>query len=174
MEKKENENTGIVVKKDARLSYKPIKDTLLILGAVALMVIILLCSLLTQPNGDNAYVEIRYGTTLLWDIDDSTKNTKIAFPSDGSKVLTYKESDGPTFLGEGNYFEFYDDGENEPMVSVTLYSDKSVEITYQRSPKNICENMGRIYSSYTPLVCLPNNFQVMIVKDASSLPEWDY
>jgi hypothetical protein len=160
-------------KKDPRFQYHPFKDSLILALLVAIIVSIVLASFFLTPRSNNAYVEIRYGTTLLWDKDDTTKNTAIAFPTTGSKVLSYKDSDGPIFLGEGNYFEFYTDGSTEePEVDVTLYSDHSIQITKQKSPRNVCAKIGRIYSEYTPLVCLPNSLEA-VIKAGTGYPEWD-
>ena len=174
----------IAKKEDKRLKYRPVIDTIAIVSSVLIIVAIVLISYFSRPkNNGTYYAKIRYQNTYLWDKDDdSTKETKlIPFPKDGKKVLIYKNSDGPIFLGEGNYFNFYDsnypDGDRtEPQIEVTLYSDCSIEITYQKSPKNVCENMGRIYYTYTPLVCLPNSFQVSIVNSSiqtDTLPDFD-
>ena len=45
---------------------------------------------------------------------------------------------------------------------------KTADIT---CPDHTCSKMGKISFTYTPIVCLPNQIQAMIV--AESLPEWD-
>ncbi len=166
---KKDGNKKVLLKgleKKTRLDYHPVKDSILIVLSFLLAVCIFLGVFYSMPTSDNVHVEIKYGSTLLWDPEDETKNTEIQFPDDGEYTITYTKEDGEIFLGEGNYFEFYGDE-----VSVTLYSDRSIQITKEESPRNVCSNLGRIYNSYTPLVCLPNNIQATIV--ASSFPEYD-
>lgn len=148
------------------LSYKPVKDSILIFLSFLMVVIIVLVTFLVRPSLDNVHVEIRYDTTLLWDPTDPTKNTEIAFPDEGEYTITYRRADGEMFLGEGNFFEFYGDE-----IAITLYSDHSIQITKEESPYHVCSRLGRIYDPYLPLACLPNHFQATIV--ASSFPEWD-
>lgn len=169
---------------EKKLKYNPLKDTItIILSLVIIVIIFLICFFATSKNKTGTYyAKIKYQNTELWDKDDlSTKENKlIPFPKDGTKILIYKRSDGPNFLGDDNYFEFYESNDSnkreEPQIEVTLYSDISIEITYQKSPKNVCENIGRTYNTYTPLICLPNSFQVSIVKSdikSDSLPDFD-
>lgn len=173
-----------MTKDDPRLRYHPLKDTLAIVFCVALILVIVLTVFFSKKSVDGTYfANIRYQNTDLWDKDDeSTKEERLVpFPKEGKKVLVYKKSDGPYFLGEGKTFDFYDVGypdkdRKEPQIEVTLYSDISIEITYQKSPRNVCENMGRVHNVYTPLVCLPNSFQVSIVsknKEQDHLPDFD-
>ncbi len=173
------------MKQKSRLEYRPFVDTAMILLSVLIIVAVVLISFFSRPGNDKGtyYCQIKYQNTYLWDKDDEkTKETKlIPFPETGEKVLVYRRSDGPIYLGEGKYFEFYDsgypdNGRTEPQIEVTLFSDKSIEITYQKSPRNVCENMGRIYNPYTPLVCLPNSFQASIVSSGithDELPDFD-
>ena len=87
-------------------------------------------------------------------------------PLEGKREIVYRREDGEIFLGEGRYFQFY--GEE---VAITLYSDRSIEITREESPRHVCSYLGRVYDPYVPLVCLPNSFQATIV--SSFFPEWD-
>ncbi len=151
---------------DDNLRYRPVKDSILIFLSFLMVVIIVLVTFLVRPSLDNVHVEIRYGTTLLWDPEDETRNTAIPFPESGEYTITYTREDGEIFLGEGQQFDFY--GEE---VAITLYSDRSIQITKEQSPYNVCSRLGRIYDPYMPLACLPNNFQATIV--ASYFPEWD-
>ena len=148
------------------LSYRPVQDTVLVVLSFLLVGIIVLVTLVLRPDLDNVHVEIRYGRILLWDPDDPDKRTDIPFPDEGEYVITYTREDGEMFLGPGEEFQFY--GE---VMQVTLYADKSIQITKQESPRNVCANLGRIYSAYLPLVCMPNNFTATIV--AGYFPEWD-
>ena len=151
---------------DENLHYKPIKDSILIFLSFLLVAIIVVVTFLVRPSLDYVHVEIKYDRTLLWDPEDPSKNTAIAFPESGEYVITYTRSDGPLFLGEGQEFQFY--GEE---IQITLYSDKSIQITKEESPFNVCSKLGRVYDPYLPLACLPNHFQATIV--ASYFPEWD-
>ncbi len=154
------------LEKKTRLDYHPVKDSIIIALSFLIVVCIFIGTYYAMPRSNNVYVEIKYGSTLLWDPEDATCNTQIQFPDEGEYTITYTKEDGEIFLGEGNYFEFYGDE-----VAVTLYSDKSIQITKEESPRNVCSNLGRIYTSYTPLVCLPNSIQATIV--ASSFPDYD-
>lgn len=173
-------------KTDSKLSliYSPVKDTIAILVGVLVIVAVFLSGYLPnrRKEGETYYCQIKYQNIYLWDKNDpSSKETRlIPFPKSGKKVLVYLQSDGPIFLGEGKEFQFYSDsgkdGREEPQIEVTLYSDVSIEITYQKSPRNVCENMGKVNRPNMPLVCLPNYFQASIVnKDGSheKLPEFD-
>ena len=154
------------LEKKTRLDYHPVKDSVMIVLSFLIVVCIFIGTYYSMPSSDNVYVEIKYGSVLLWDPEDASKNTRIAFPDDEEYTITYTKEDGEIFLGEGNYFEFYGDE-----VAITLYPDKSIQITKEESPRNVCSNLGRIYTTYTPLVCLPNSIQATIV--ASSFPEYD-
>ena len=119
---------------DDNLRYRPVKDSILIFLSFLMVVIIVLVTFLVRPSLDNVHVEIRYGSTLLWDPEDPTQNTAISFPESGEYTITYTREDGAMFLGEGQRFDFY--GE---------------------------DRLGRIYDPYLPWACLPNNFQATIV-----------
>ena len=108
---------------DDNLRYRPVKDSILIFLSFLMVVIIVLVTFLVRPSLDNVHVEIRYGTTLLWDPEDETRNTAIPFPESGEYTITYTREDGEIFLGEGQQFDFY--GEE---VAITLYSDRSIQI----------------------------------------------
>lgn len=151
---------------DERFSFHPVKDTAAVLFLVLLVVLIVLITFFSIPQSTATYVQIKYLNTLLYDKNDPEKRTNIPFPEEGQRVISFTRKDGEIYLGEGNYFQFY--GEE---VEVTIYADKSVAITKEDSPRHICSNLGRSYSVYAPLVCLPNYFQVSLV--AGGLPEWD-
>jgi hypothetical protein len=155
-----------VIPEDPRLTYQPFKDTLLLVLSAFLVGVIVFVTYTLIPKSDNTHAEIRYQTTLLWDKEDSTKNTALSFPKTGNRTLVFLRTDGPLYLGEGKDFDFYGDE-----VDVTLYADKSIRITKEDSPRHVCSNLGRIYGTYTPLVCLPNSLQAMIVADG--FPTWD-
>lgn len=148
------------------LTYRPVKDTILLFLSFLLVFLIVFVTVLLRPNTDNVHVEIRYGTTLLWDPEDPTRNPYIDFPTEGERKIVYHREDGPMFLGEGQEFQFYGDE-----VEITLYSDRSIQITKEDSPYHVCLRMGRIYDPYLPLACLPNNLQATIV--SNYFPEWD-
>ena len=151
---------------DKRLSFQPLKDIITVLFPVAVVITIILVTYFSLPQSTMTYVQIKYADTLLYDLNDPEKRTNIPFPEEGVKVVSYTRNDGEIFLGPGNQFQFY--GEE---MEVTIYSDKSIEITKEDSPRHICSSLGRSYSPYAPLVCLPNYFQVSIV--LGGLPEWD-
>ncbi len=148
------------------LRYRPVKDSILIFLSFLMVFVIVFVTYLLRPSLENVHVEIRYGATLLWDPKDPSKETAIAFPEEGKREIVYRREDGEIFLGEGRYFQFY--GEE---VAITLYSDRSIEITREESPRHVCSYLGRVYDPYVPLVCLPNSFQATIV--SSFFPEWD-
>lgn len=150
------------------LKYKPIKDTILILISALIVGIIIFVALFTKPENKLSHVEIRYQNTLLWDKDDPSKNTSIQFPTSGEKKLTYTKEDGSIFLGEGKEFAFEGDS-----ITFTLYSNKSIQVLQDEVSchDHTCSKMGRIYYTFTPIVCLPNNIQAMIIADG--FPEYD-
>ena len=149
------------------LKYKPIKDSILIAFSACLVAIITAASFLLKPRADSDHVEIRYQDILLYDPADPLKQTAIPFEEEEKKITFHKE-DGSLFLGEGNEFDFVSD-----TVSITLYPDFSIQILTEdiTCPDHTCSRMGRIDSTYTPIVCLPNHIQAMIVAD--EFPEWD-
>ena len=151
---------------DENLVFHPLKDILSVLFSLSFVVVIILVTYFSLPQSSESYVQIKYANTFLYDLNDPNKRTNIPFPEMGTHVISYTREDGEIFLGEGNYFQFY--GE---MMEVTIYADKSIEITKEDSPRHICSSLGRSYSSYAPLICLPNYFQVSIVM--GGLPEWD-
>ncbi len=152
---------------DNRLHFRPLRDILSVLFSVILVFLIVLITWFSLPQSTELYVQIKYANVLLYDKNDPDKKTTIPFPEEGTYVISFTREDGEIYLGEGNYFQFYGD-----VMEVTLYSDYSVEITKEESPRHICSQLGRTYSTYAPLVCLPNYFQVSIVM-GGGLPEWD-
>lgn len=151
-----------------RMKPKVLKDILLYVSLALVIVAISLSAFFLKPSSENSHVEIKYGNTLLYDPNDSSKKTAIAFPSSGEKRITFTNDDGPKYLGEGNNFSFIDGS-----ITLTIYSDKSIQIKEEDvfCQDHLCSHMGRIYSSYTPVVCLPNHFSAMIVADG--LPDYD-
>ncbi len=143
-----------------RLKFQPLKDSLLILLAVVIIVVVSLASFLAKPKSGNACVEIKYQDHLLFDKDDKDKSTAISFPSEGEKRLTFQKQEAGIYIPGLSQFEFLSDS-----LTITLYSDKSVEIRKEdiTCPNHDCSKMGRVYQSYTPIVCLPNQIQVVIV-----------
>ena len=142
------------------LKFKPVKDTILILISILLIVFIVLLTFFLQPKKVSSHVEIRYQNTLLWDKEDSSKSTAIAFPSEGEKKITYRQEDSSLFLKEGKFLF-------EHPITFTLYADCSIQILEEdiTCPDHTCVHLGRIYQSYVPLVCLPNQIQAMIIND---------
>lgn len=152
-------------KTKTNLSFHPLKDIILYSIGVFLIAFLFLLAFFLKPKSSNSHVEIRYENTLLYEVNDKSKNTQISFPSEGEKKITYKKEDGVLFgFKEGFLFE----GES---ITLTIYSDKSIQIKKEDVTccDHVCSGMGRIYQTYTPIVCLPNHFQAMIV--ASSFPE---
>ena len=151
-----------------RLKFKPLKDILLIAVGGLIILAIVLATVFGRKDSTYSHVEIRYQDTLLWEKDDTKKNTAIAFPSSGEKRVSFSKEDGSIYLGEGKSFAFL--GES---VTFTLYSDHSIQLLEEdvECPDHTCSHMGRIYNTYTPIVCLPNQIQAMIVAD--SFPEFD-
>lgn len=152
-----------------RMKPKALKDILVYLVSALIILGLALGSFLARPTGDgNTHVEIKYINTLLYEPGDSSKNTSIAFPKEGEKRITFTDKDGEDYLGAGNDFSFLGGS-----ITITLYSDKSIQILSSdvSCPDHLCSNMGRIYTTYTPLVCLPNHITAMIVADG--LPDYD-
>lgn len=151
-----------------RIKYKPIKDSIIIACCIFIVVIIFLSTFLSKPKAVLSHVEIRYQNTLLYDKDDESKNTAISFPSVGEKRLEFRKEDGKIFLEDGKDFDFI--GE---YVAITLYADKSIQIKSDdvTCPDHTCSKMGKMKYTFTPIVCLPNKIQAMIVADG--LPEYD-
>lgn len=152
----------------SRLKFKPLKDILIFVVLALLIVILSLCAFYLKPTSDNTHVEIKYNNTLLYDKNDSAKSTEISFPTSGEKKVTFTKEDGSLYLGEGNEFDFEGDS-----ITFTLYSDKSIQVLESEvsCSDKTCAHFGRVYTTYTPVVCLPNHMQAMIVAD--SLPEYD-
>lgn len=148
-----------------RLHFRPLKDIPLFILAVIVILVIGLTTILSKPKSNNLHVEIRYQNTLLWDKSDPSKSTSISFPIEGEKRITFKKEDSNIYFSDGSTFIF------DHPVTFTLYSDHSIQLLEEDidCPDHICSRMGRIYQTYVPLVCLPNQIQAMIVD--SSLPE---
>lgn len=154
------ESTNTAEKYPSHLKYQPLKDTLLIVSAVLIIVLVSLISFLAKPKSDNTCVEIKYQDHLLFDIDDRSKSTSVSFPSNGEKRLTFHKEDAPLYIPGLSSFGFLSDS-----LTITLYSDRSIEIKKEdiTCPNHDCSKTGRVYQTYTPIVCLPNQIQVTIV-----------
>lgn len=162
MKMKENE------KKKNYLLFDPVRDIILYGTCVVLIVFTFVLALISKStNTQNTYVEIKYQNTLLYEKDDKDKNTKIAFPEEGEKKINFRKEDASIYIQGLENFSFL--GES---VSITLYSDKSIEIKKEDITCNdhVCSKMGRIRQVDIPIVCLPNHIQVMI-KSNTGLPE---
>lgn len=149
-------------------SFSIKKDIPLIILSILLVISIFLTSYFLKPNSsDNTYVEIKYQSQLLFDKNDSNKSTRISFPKEGEKKLTFTKEESNIYLSNDT-FAFQGDS-----ITITLYSDKSVQILYDEvyCKDHTCSKMGRIYQTYVPLVCLPNHIEVMIKNE--SFPEFD-
>lgn len=147
--------------------FQPKKDIPLFSFLLILVISIITSTFLLLPKGNNKYVNIQYNNQLLWEKEDKDKKTSISFPDKGEKRITLRNEDGILYgIEEG--FSFVD-GE----ITLTLYADYSIQIQKEDvfCKDHTCSKLGRIYTSYTPLVCLPNHFQAMIVTD--QYPEFD-
>ena len=147
--------------KKEELSFQPKKDIPIFIFSVLLIgIVVLMTFLYKKKDSTDSYVEIRYQNRLLYDKEDETKSTSIQFPVSGEKRITFRKEDASYYFTDLNTFSFEGD-----YVSITLYSDKSIQIHKEdiTCSDHVCSNMGRIYETYTPIVCLPNSIQVMIV-----------
>ncbi len=147
--------------------FQPKKDIPLLSFLLIVVISIITSTFLLLPKGNKKYVNIQYNNQLLWEKEDQNKKTEISFPDKGEKRITFRNEDGILYgIEEG--FSFVD-GE----ITLTLYADYSIQIKKEDVFCNdhTCSKLGRIYTSYTPLVCLPNHFQAMIVTD--QYPEFD-
>lgn len=173
MKKEKNETSSPQAggEKKKRLHYRPSADSIAIGLSVVLVAGIALSAFLLRPKAtEGEHVEIKYGNLLLWDLEnpDTPDKTKIQFPETGNRVIRFEKTDAPKFDPSLTEFDFY--GEE---VEVTLSSRHTIQITKEDSPRHICSNLGEESDPYSPLVCLPNHIQVMIVPDSGSLPEFD-
>lgn len=171
MKKKTDPAPSKAPEKKSRLRYRPFSDTLSIVLSAVLVTAIGLATFFLRPKATGGeHVEIKYGNLLLWDLEhpDTPDKTKIQFPESGERVIRFEKSDAPQFDPSLTEFDFYGDE-----VEVTLSSRHTVRITKEDSPRHICSNLGEEKDPYSPLVCLPNHIQVMIVPDSGSLPEFD-
>lgn len=150
-----------------KLPFSPLKDGIL-LSICA--VLILLPSLLFHylKNDGTSYVSIKYKETYLIDIEADTKTTHFYFPKSGERRITISKDDSEKYFGYSDGFSFEGDS-----FTVTLYSDKKVEIKKDDidCPDHVCSAYGKVSNSYTPIVCLPNQIQVMI--ESEKFPEYD-
>lgn len=154
-------------KRDERLIYHPIKDSVIIFCALAILGLVLFLSFYLRPSGNKCYAQIRYGSTLLW--EKSKEEPYFSFPESGEKTITFKKADGVAYIGE----EFSFSGES---VTFTLYSDCSIQIQREdiACPDHTCSRQGRIYDTYQPIVCVPNKVQIQIITEESKKAgEWD-
>lgn len=155
-------------KKKNYLLFDPVRDILLYSGCLFLIVFTFVLALFSKSTDNKStYVEIRYQNTLLYAKDDKGKNTKISFPEDGERKITFQKEDASIYIPGLENFDFM--GEN---VTITLYSDKSIQILKDEitCSDHVCSKMGRIYEVDIPIVCLVNHIQVMIKSDMG-LPE---
>ncbi len=145
--------------------FKPWKDIPLLSVLLLLVITIIVTTFLLLPKGTDRYVNIKYDSHLL--IDKETKKSAFTFPESGEKEITLKNEEGKLY-GLDTDFSFLDGS-----ITLTLYSDKSIQIKKENvsCSDHTCSKLGRIYTSYTPLVCLPNHFQAMIIENG--YPEFD-
>lgn len=141
---------------DERLKFKK-NDIILFSFSIITIVTIFLISFFSVNKTENKHVEIKYKNNLLFDKNDINKSTSISFPENGTKKISFTSLDK----------EIYNLDFSFDSVTITLYSDKSIQILEEdiTCEDRICSKMGRIYASNTPIVCLPNMIQVMIVGD---------
>ena len=153
-------------KNNSSLTFKPAKDLIIIFSCVLLIIVIVLITFFSMPNNDYSFVQIKYQNVLLYDKNDNEKKTDISFPTTGYKEVTFTKADSHLYLKDGEEFIF-----DEP-ITFTLYADKSIQLKYEhiKCPDHTCSKLGRVYNPYTPIVCLPNNIQAMII--TSSFPEY--
>lgn len=146
---------------------KPLKDILLFLLCLVIILCPTISIILLRKSDGNKYVTISYKGIDLIDIDSTTKTTKYDFPSNGERIVTIYKNQSSLYL-EDTTFGF--DGD---YFSITLYSDRSIQIKKEdiTCKDHVCSSYGKIKDPYTPIVCLPNQIQVMI--HADSLPEYD-
>ncbi len=155
-------------KKKQYLTFHPTRDIILYSSCIFLIVFTFLFALFSKSTSkENTYVEIRYKDTLLYEKDDKEKNTKISFPEEGEKKITFQKEDASFYIEGLQSFDFM--GES---VTITLYSDKSIQILKDEITCNdhVCSKMGRIDKVDIPIVCLVNHIQVMI-RSSTGLPE---
>lgn len=147
-------------KNNENLHYHKVKDSIVILIAVFIIVLISIFSILSFSNNSETHVEIKYQNYQLYDLETNKK--EISFPSSGEKKITYKKEDGLKMINKE--FDFKSES-----ITFTLYSDKSIQILKQdiTCSDHICSKMGRIYTPNTPIVCLKNQIQIMIVKNTT-------
>lgn len=153
-------------KNDALLPrFRPWKDIPLLSVLLLLVISIIVTTFLLVPKGTERYVNIKYDSHLL--IDKETKKSAFSFPESGEKEITLTNEEG-TLYGLATDFSFIDGS-----ITLTLYSDQSIQIKKDdvSCSDHTCSKLGRIYTSYTPLVCLPNHFQAMIIENG--FPEFD-
>lgn len=143
------------------------KDVPLLFFLVLLLLFVLLISFAPRKESGNRHVKIRYESTLLYEPGDTTKNTDIAFPEEGEKEIVFHKEDGKDY-GYQEGFAFLSDH-----LTITLSSEGFVQIKEGdiTCPDHTCVKMGKISTSYTPLVCLPNHIEVLIIEDG--FPEFD-
>lgn len=143
------------------LAFHPLKDIICYVSGIICILAIFLATFLAKPKGNSFHVEIRYQNTLLYEVNDKSQNTNIEFPSEGEKRITFSKEDGKRF-GFKDGFDFLGNS-----ITLTLYSDKSIQIKKDDVTciDHTCSGLGRVYNSYTPIVCLKNHFQAMIVGD---------
>ncbi len=143
------------------------KDVPLLVFLLILLLSVLCISFAPEKGNGNSHVEIRYEGTLLHEPNDETKSTAIRFPEKGEKEIVLTKEDG-TAYGYPDGFAFLSE-----QLTITLSSDHSIQIREDgiTCPDHLCVKMGKIRTSYTPLVCLPNHIEVMIVDQG--FPEFD-
>lgn len=147
--------------------FQPVKDISLLCFLLALIFSILFTTFYFLPKGNQSHVEIQYENTKLWLKADETHSTSLSFPKSGEEKITFTNEDGKEY-GFEDGFSF-----QQGKISITLYSDKSIQIKQEDvfCQDHTCSKLGRIYTPFTPIVCLPNHIQVCIISE--SFPEFD-
>lgn len=140
------------------LKFKPIKDGIIytFLIAVILSLFFMILSF-KSSSSNNLKVEIRYQNKIIKDIE--TNLDFYSFPNEKERKVTLKKEDSSKYIDTDFIFD---------ELTITLYSDKSIQILKDDIScfDHLCSKLGRIYEVYTPLVCLPNQIEVMIINNA--------
>lgn len=154
--------------KNNPLDFHLKKDIPIYLFSILLIAFIFCFCFFSNKNSDQKYVEIKYQNRLLYDKDDTNKSTEISFPKEGEKKLTFYKNEANIYFSDIDEFAFLDD-----KITITIYSDNSIQIKKEdiTCSDHVCSNMGRIYQVNTPIVCLPNQIQVMIKTKSNHYPD---
>lgn len=126
------------------------RDFLAIIAAAAAAVAVLIFALVRFPRSGGTDVEIYYRNKLI-----------ATLPLDEDRTVTFCRDNVDAAEGFVCDYRGFSDFEG-PLVQLEI-RERSIRISEETSNRHLCSTQGSISAANTPLICLPNSFQAVII-----------